>query len=377
MITLSNKADCCGCSACVSACPHKAVSFVQDSEGFMYPQVDTEKCINCGLCEKVCPIIKYKELPKDASPKVYAAINKDTAEYFQSSSGGIFILLCKYIISLGGVVCGVRYDDNFQVKHTFAHTLEECIPFMESKYVQSDIQGIFPEIRQLIKKSVPVLFSGTPCQVAGLKTYLQKDYQNLFTTDIICHGVPSPLVFKDYLTFVKGKREISHINMKSKSAEKGTAIRIDFADGKSIRRTLKTDLWNKLYFSHYIVRPSCHDCQFTHYNRAGDITIGDYWGISKYYPKFYSEKMVSLVMVNNDKGNLLFNEIFQSIDAIQINKYEASQNSLKAPCKPNSNRCQFWIDYSEHNFKFIANKYLDYNFYNRLKEHIRMILLRR
>lgn len=206
---------------------------------------------------------------------------------------------------------------------------------------------------------------------------MQKDYQNLFTTDIICHGVPSPLVFKDYLTFVKGKREISHINMKSKSAEKGTAIRIDFADGKSIRRTLKTDLWNKLYFSHYIVRPSCHDCQFTHYNRAGDITIGDYWGISKYYPKFYSEKMVSLVMVNNDKGNLLFNEIFQSIDAIQINKYEASQNSLKAPCKPNSNRCQFWIDYSEHNFKFIANKYLDYNFYNRLKEHIRMILLRR
>lgn len=165
--------------------------------------------------------------------------------------------------------------------------------------------------------------------------------------------------------------------MKSKSAEKGTAIRIDFADGKCIRRTLKTDLWNKLYFGHYIVRPSCHDCQFTHYNRVGDITIGDYWGISKYYPKFHSEKMVSLIMVNNDRGNLLLNEISQSIDSIQINKYEASQNSLKAPCTPNSNRIQFWIDYLEHDFKFIANKYLDYNLYNRLKEHIRMILLKR
>ena len=145
MITLSNKADCCGCSACVSACSHRALSFVHDGEGFMYPQVDTEKCINCGLCERVCPIIKYKELPKDADPDVYAAINKDTAEYFQSSSGGIFILLCKYIISLGGVVCGARYDDNFQVKHTFAHTLEECIPF--KAYVNSErVIGAVPSL---------------------------------------------------------------------------------------------------------------------------------------------------------------------------------------------------------------------------------------
>ena len=164
--------------------------------------------------------------------------------------------------------------------------------------------------------------------------------------------------------------------MKSKSAEKGTAIQIDFTDGKSIRRTLKTDLWNKLYFGHYIVRPSCHDCQFTHYNRAGDITIGDYWGISKHYPKFHPEKMVSLIMANNDKGNLLFKEISKWIDSIQINKDETSQNALKAPCVPNPNRCQFWNDYTERGFKYIANKYLDYNFYNRLKEHIRTILLK-
>ncbi len=377
MISLSNKTDCCGCSACVSSCTHEAISFARDEEGFMYPQVDMGECINCGLCEKVCPIINYKELPKDADPDIYAAINKDSVEYFQSSSGGIFILLCKYIISLGGVVCGVSYDDKFQVKHSFARSLEECAAFMGSKYVQSDIRGIYPEIKKLLKDSVPVLFSGTPCQIAGLKAYLQKDYRNLFTVDIICHGVPSPLVFRDYLTFVKGKRMISHINMKSKTAEKGTAIRIDFTDGKSIRRTLKTDLWNKLYFGHYIVRPSCHDCQFTHYNRAGDMTIGDYWGISKHYPKFYSEKMVSLIMINNDKGNLLFNEIFKGIDSIQINKFEASQDSLKAPSTPNSKRHQFWIDYIERDFKFIANKYLDYNFYNRLKEYMRMILLRR
>lgn len=376
MIKLNSKSDCCGCSACYSICPHHAIEFVEDQEGFFYPVFNQNLCIECGLCEKVCPVIHYKKELKNGNPVIYSAINNNVKQYMQSSSGGIFILLCEYIISKGGIVCGVIYDENFIVKHSFAKTLDECSAFQGSKYVQSDIREIYPKIKSILKKNVPILFSGTPCQVAGLKLYLRKNYDNLFTVDLICHGVPSPKVFQDYLSFVKGKNKISYINMKSKSNNKGTAIKFSFTNGKSICHTIKTDLWNKLYFSHYIVRPSCHNCQFTHYNRPGDITIGDYWGIDKYYPEFHSGKMVSLIMINNNKGAFILNNISIKIDSILISKSETSQNALKAPCKPNIKRSLFWNDYIKHDFKYIANKYLEYKFYNRIKDKIRQVLLK-
>lgn len=374
MIKLNDKSDCCGCSACYSICSHHAIEFTEDQEGFFYPVFNQKLCIDCGLCEKVCPIIHYKTKPKTGNPIIYSAINKNAKQYMQSSSGGIFILLCEYIISNGGIVCGAVYDKNFVVKHSFARTLDECITFQGSKYVQSDIRGIYPKIKSILKDNIPVLFSGTPCQVAGLKLYLRKDYNNLYTVDLICHGVPSPLIFKDYLNFVRGKNVISHINMKSKSKIKGTTIRFDFFNGKSVQQTLKTDIWNKLYFRHYIVRPSCHNCKFTHYNRVGDITIGDYWRIDKYYPKFHPEKMVSLIMINNNKGAFMLNGISMKIDSILVSKSETIQNALKTSCKPNIERSQFWFDYTKHGFEYIANKYLEYTFYYRIKDKIRQVL---
>lgn len=376
MIKLNNKSDCCGCSACYSICSHNAIEFTVDQEGFFYPVFNQNLCTDCGLCEKVCPVIYYKTQLKNGNPVIYSAINNNEKQYMQSSSGGIFILLCEFIISKGGIVCGVIYDKNFAVKHSFAKTLDECKTFQGSKYVQSDIRDIYPKIKSILKDNIPVLFSGTPCQVAGLKLYLRKNYNNLYTVDLICHGVPSPLIFKDYLKLVKGKNEICHINMKSKSKKKGTAIRFDFLNGKHICQTLKTDLWNKLYFRHYIVRLSCHDCQFTHYNRPGDITIGDYWGIDKYHPDFHSGKMVSLIMVNNGKGTCMLNSISTKIDFILVSKSETLQNALKVSCKPNVERSQFWNDYTKHGFKYIATKYLEYNIYNRIKDKIRQVLFK-
>ena len=376
MIKLNDKSDCCGCSACYSICSHHAIEFAEDQEGFFYPMFNQNSCIDCGLCEKVCPVIHYKAEPKKGNPVIYSAINKNVNQYMQSSSGGIFILLCEYIISKGGIVCGAIYDKSFVVKHSFAKTLNECRDFQGSKYVQSDIRGIYPKIKAILKDNIPVLFSGTPCQVAGLKLYLRKNYDNLFTVDLLCHGVPSPLIFKDYINFVRGKNKIRNINMKSKSKKKGTAIRFDFFNGKYVRQTLKTDLWNKLYFRHYIVRLSCHDCQFTHYNRPGNITIGDYWGINKHHPEFHSEKMVSLIMVNDKKGELMLNDIYKKIDLILVSKSETLQNALITSCKPNIERTQFWNDYKKRGFEYIANKYLGYNFYNRIKDKIRQILFK-
>lgn len=368
MIKLSNKSDCCGCTACISACQHNAVTMKKDEEGFLYPHFNQTKCINCGLCKKVCPIIQYKSTPKAGNPGIYATINRNPQQYMQSSSGGIFILLCEYILSKNGIVCGAIYDKEFNVKHSFAKTLEECRAFQGSKYVQSDIRGIYPQIKSLLKSGTFVLFSGTPCQVAGLKLYLHKDYENLYTADLICHGVPSPRIFQDYLKFIKGKKDIAAINMKSKSDHKGTAIRIDFTNGKYIRQTLKTDLWNKLYFGHLIIRPSCHDCPFTHFNRIGDITIGDAWGIHKYYPNFHPNQMVSLTLINSPKGQLLFNNIQNNLDFICINKEESRQPQLEYPTKVSPKRDSFWKDYSQKGWTYIAIKYLNYTIFSRLKE---------
>lgn len=374
MIKLSNKSDCCGCTACISVCQHNAVTMEKDEEGFLYSHFNQSKCNNCGLCEKVCPIIQYKSTPKAGNPGIYATINRNPQQYMQSSSGGIFILLCEYILSKNGIVCGAIYDKEFNVKHSFAKTLEECRAFQGSKYVQSDIRGIYPQIKSLLKSGTFVLFSGTPCQVAGLKLYLHKNYETLYTTDLICHGVPSPRIFQDYLKFIKGERNIAAINMKSKSDQKGTAIRIDFTDGKYIRQTLKTDLWNKLYFGHLIIRPSCHDCPFTHFNRTGDITIGDAWGIHKYYPNFHPNQMVSLTLINSSKGQLLFNNIQNKLDSISINKEESRQPQLEYPTKVSPIRDSFWKDYSQNGWKYILVKYLNYTITSRIKEKIKLYI---
>ena len=375
MINLSNKSDCCGCSACYSICPHHAIEFSTDQEGFFYPVFDKNLCVECGLCEKVCPVIHYKTEPKTGNPIIYSAINTNEKQYMQSSSGGIFILLCEYIIAKGGIVCEAIYDNNFMVKHSFAKTLDECINFQSSKYVQSDIRSIYPKIKALLKENIPILFSGTPCQVAGLKLFLRRKYDNLYTIDLICHGVPSPQIFQDYLNFIKGKNQISCINMKSKSNKKGTAIKIDFTNGKYIRQTLKTDLWNKLYFNHYIIRPSCHDCQFTHYNRAGDITIGDSWGINKYYPNFHPDKMTSLLLINNSKGSFLYGKISERMDKIKITKEESWQPQLQYPTNKSIERENFWKDYIKYGFYYIAKKYIGYTFFERIKFQIKRFCL--
>lgn len=370
MIILNTKADCCGCSACFSVCHHNAICMQTDKEGFIYPIIDKEKCIDCGLCEKVCPIKSPNK--GDLVPTIYAAVNKDKKEYEVSSSGGVFILLAKQIIAENGCVCGATYSSSFEVFHKIAYTLKECYAFHGSKYVQSNITDIYPKIKDLLNKNRKILFTGTPCQVQGLKLFLRKEYENLYTCDIICHGVPSPKVFKDYLNFVKGTSNIYSINMKSKvQSEKQTAIQFTFTDGKKLRRTLKTDIWNDLYFKHYMTRPSCHKCPFTNFSRPGDITIGDYWNVSKYYPDFNKDKMVSLVLVNTEKGDKLLKKILKEMDFIFVKKEECIQPQLAYPTQPSPLRDKFWRDYCNNDFEYIVRNYTNYTLLNRLKEFIK------
>lgn len=197
MISIQDKDKCCGCAACVQVCPKQCFSFEEDKEGFRYPVADRIKCIDCGLCEKVCPVINQYEATNPI--KVYAAINKDEVIRMQSSSGGIFTLLAEKVIREGGVVFGAAFDENWEVQHTYVETIKDLAKLRTSKYVQSRMEDNYQRAKAFLKQGRKVMFTGTSCQIAGLKHFLRKDYDNLLAVDVICHGVPSPMVWRDYL----------------------------------------------------------------------------------------------------------------------------------------------------------------------------------
>lgn len=372
MITLKDKKDCCGCSACLSVCSNKAISFQEDNEGFLYPIVNKSLCNDCGLCNKVCPVLYYRELPKKASPIVYAAVNKNIDEYMNSSSGGVFIVLADKIIEEGGVVFGAIYDDKFNVVHSYSETKEGCKEFQKSKYTQSEIRGVYKQIKEYLKKGRKVLFSGTPCQVAGLKLYLMKQYDNLLTVDIVCHGVPSPEIFRTYLKFVGNGKNVKAIDFKTKNPNnRSTGLSIGLDDGTRYENRLITRVWNNLQFSNCIERPSCYDCQFTHLNRPGDITLGDYWHYDKVSPEFYPNQAPSLVLINTDKGNKLFDEIKGELFVELSDIKSCLQPNLKHPTTRSSNRDDFWKTYTTSSFKKTLNKYTTYSLKNRIIDYLK------
>ncbi|WP_251968442.1 Coenzyme F420 hydrogenase/dehydrogenase, beta subunit C-terminal domain [Parabacteroides sp. AD58] len=378
MVNIINKADCCGCTACASICTHSAITMQPDIEGFLYPAVNSDLCTNCGLCEKVCPTTYYDALDKAmSSPKIYALRNRDSKILKTSSSGGVFAELVSYTLSKDGVVYGAVYDENFHVIHRLAKNETEALQIRGSKYVQSDLRGIYKDIRDQLRKNQFVLFSGTPCQVQGLKNFLIKPYVNLLTVDIMCHCVPSPRVYDDYLHFIQKtfKSSISSIFMKDKTLGWGKQrLRISFSDGKEIFDTPESNLWNQLFYSQLISRPSCHECRFSNYQHPGDLTIGDYWGIEKVHPEFYDSNGVSLLFTNTDKGETVFSDIKDSFFFIESTKDHCVQPNLISPVESNPLREMFWLDYDKKTFRSIAVKYFNYGLRNKVKGKLRSIV---
>ncbi len=328
MIAIEEKSKCCGCSACVSICPKKCISFSEDHEGFIYPMVNAEDCIDCGLCEKVCPVLHQNEerLPL----KTFAAYNKNESVRIQSSSGGVFTILAEEVIEQGGVVFGARFNDDWEVIHDFTETKEGLAAFRGSKYVQSNVGDSFSNVKSFLEFGRKVLFSGTPCQVAGLKKYLRKDYPNLLTVDFICHGVPSPMVWRKYLNEICDARQgVKKIQFRSlaKRLISGRDGLLDAAASKCIKSISfrdKTFGWKKYSFvlnfseanaeeknsvsnstrseyfydnaymqaflSNLSLRPSCYDCPAKSGKSSSDLTLGDFWGIEKLLPQFDDDK---------------------------------------------------------------------------------------
>lgn len=306
MINLKNKQDCCGCSACAQRCPKQCITMAEDEEGFLYPQVDTSKCVDCHLCEKVCPVINQDEARTPL--KVYAAKNSDDEIRLKSSSGGIFTLLAEQTIKDGGVVFGACWDKEWNVKHDYVDKISDLQRFRSSKYLQSVIGDNYLKAEQFLKTGRKVMFTGTPCQIAGLKHFLRKEYDNLLAVEVICHSVPSPGVWQQYLaeklqTLGWNKSDISHISFRSKATGwKGYSFMIENNNGNVFSELGSNNAFMRGFLENLYTRPSCQMCPAKQLKSGSDITLGDFWGINSLMPEIDDDKGVSVVIVNTEKG---------------------------------------------------------------------------
>lgn len=371
MINIKEKHNCCGCSACVSICGRSAIELKEDQEGFLYPSINEEDCVDCGLCDRVCPILRYDvKRTSQTKPMIYAVHHRDSVIWRTSSSGGVFSALADYVLSQHGCVFGAAYNNDFQVTHIKIEDKEHVKALRGSKYVQSNTTGIYEKVRAELRSGRLVLFSGTPCQVEGLKGFLLKHYDNLITVDLVCHCVASPKIFSDYIELLHRKKggRIRTINMKDKTLGWGNQkIRIDFEDGTTWFNNPETNLWGELFYSQLISRPSCHMCRFANLERPGDITIGDFWGIERSHPTFHDRRGISLVLLNTDKGIKVFDPVKESCNYISCIEDECLQPSLLRPVAPSLKRDMFWSYYQKHSFRQTCVRFLHYGMRNQIK----------
>lgn len=306
MIDIKNKQDCCGCSACAQRCPKQCISMKIDDEGFLYPHVDGNKCIDCHLCEKVCPVINQDEARTPL--EVYAAKNSDDDIRLKSSSGGIFTLLAEQTIKGGGVVFGACWDKDWNVKHDYIDNISDLQRFRSSKYLQSVIGDNYLKAEQFLKTGRKVMFTGTPCQIAGLKHFLRKEYHNLLAVEVICHSVPSPGVWQQYLTtrlqtLKWNKSDIRNISFRDKKTGwKTYSFVIENKDGNSFIELSSKNAFMRGFLADLYTRPSCHACPAKQLRSGSDLTLGDFWGIESLMPEIDDDKGVSVVIVNTEKG---------------------------------------------------------------------------
>lgn len=379
MIFLTDKLQCCACNACVQICPKQCVQMQEDNEGFLYPVVNESICTDCGLCERVCPVINQDEPRKPL--KVYAAKNRNEEIRRQSSSGGIFTPLAESVIREGGVIFGAKFDKDWNVVHAWTDTIEGIADFRGSKYVQSTIGDTYREAREFLKQGRKVLFSGTPCQIAGLRKFLRKEYDNLLTVDVVCHGVPSPLVWRKYLEETReklraerdaGKNTVSSslmdlpvitgISFRDKThGWKKYGFRLRYAAFKAAENSLPVpandsertllqpfpeNVFMKGFLSNLYLRPSCYACSSRTGKSGSDITIADFWGVQNYYPEFDDDRGVGLVLVNTDRGRKAYEQV-NTINLETTYEQALNQNPCIEHSVPRTKHVKaFWDNFS-------------------------------
>lgn len=367
MISISTKAMCCGCAGCKTVCPTNAINMVTDEMGFVFPKVNNDICINCGLCEKNCPVLNHKN-EKDLDHNIYIAFAKDKDIRFNGSSGGMFGLIAKHIIEESGVVYGAAFDDNLKLKCTCATTLEELYPLYKSKYLQSDLGESFEKIKNQLDNGIKVLFVSTPCQVYALKLFLNKEYQNLLTVDFVCHGVPSQWLFDKCKAYVEKEKNIRIFDYSFRAKKKNGATphyyTVKYEKQGKIREKTALYIDSPFYygFQKYItLRDSCYDCRFSHSNRVSDITIGDFHEVDKYINGINRFDGVSSFIVNTQKGQEIWSLIKNNTVFYELDFKTLLQNGelMCGGTQEPKSREEFVTALKTKNFQAVVDKYLN------------------
>lgn len=381
MIKITDPSKCCGCTACQAVCPKDAIIMKPDVLGFLYPQVDEDKCVDCGLCEKVCDFSsRYPQLSADSlRMNVYAVRHQDPDVVANSQSGGAFTVFSSSVLSEGGTVYGAVLNEDFTVSHVRACSEAERDKMRGSKYVQSEMGNSFRRIKEDLTEGRTVMFCGTPCQVAGLKSYIPINLQDkLVTIDFVCHGVPSPAIWKDYVTYRRGRRVLEQVSFRDKSCGwKSHVESFVYADGeKRLHKTFST-----LFYKEVMHRDSCYACPYSISERFSDITISDFWGVAEVCEQYAGTEGTSMVVCHTAKGQKLFDKVSEimkyqrvEIDVDFMLRY--NPNMLRPTLIPKG-RKQFVESYSKHGFLFVARRWSDIGFRNilrKIKRKIKRIL---
>ena len=365
MINIVNNSDCCGCAACYSICPKNCISMVSDKEGFLYPKVNEEICIDCGLCEKVCPELNpVKEVV--VPQKAFLVQHKDDQIRKESTSGGAFTAIAEYILNEGGVVFGVGYDDNFKVVHKYVEKVEDLRLFRNSKYVQSEIGDTFKQVKVFLKQERLVCFSGTPCQIEGLKKYLNKENQNLITVDVVCHAVPSPFVWDKYLQLHGvNSSNTDDVLFRDKGlyGYKYSVMSIYNNNNIQYSNGVETDVMLRAFFSDICDRPSCYDCTFKKRHRVCDLTIWDCFSVDK-FAKELDDKGTTRILTHTAKGNSILTKISDRVlvKEIDVEKAVNGVREMVESVSKHPKRKIFFEDLSIMEPDIFFQKYFPNNF---------------
>lgn len=373
MINIKDKSKCTGCSACKSICPKNAIEFKDDFAGYRYPVVNIDKCVDCSLCEKVCPIINPVSIEHQFDkPKIKAAWNLDEKIRLNSTSGGLFSALADAFINNGGYVVGAEYDKHFGINHTIISDTRDIEKLRQSKYAQSDLNGVFRKIKTLLINDEKVMFCGSPCQVAGLKKFLMKEYDNLFLVDFICRGIISQKIYKNYLKSVErhSNSKIEKIHFKNKDfGWNRFSTKISLNNGETYHKDRYTDEYMVGYLKYNLyLRPCCHDCKFKTIPRVSDISLGDFWGIGNAKKELDNNKGTSVVIINSEKGESLFdnikNAIFSEDSTLeQVNEGNACLLNIAPKGKYSD---YFYKKFTKMDFIELINKIDSKDYYSRL-----------
>lgn len=366
MILNCNKSECCGCTSCYNVCPKSAISMKEDLEGFLIPVINQDLCIECGKCRNVCGF-KEKNINVLNNQKVYAIKRKDISKRMESQSGGAFSCIAEYFLRDNAIVYGVSMDKSLHAAYTRINSENELINLKGSKYVQAVVGNIYKDVEKDLKCRQLVLFSGTPCHVDGLLHYLKTkkvDTTFLYTCDIVCHGVPSPKLFKDYIEFTEKEYNSNIINFNFRDKTFGwhghkTSMILDTG-----KKNIISVNYVNIFYSHLGLRSSCYECPYTSTNRVSDFTIADFWGIERIHTEFDDNKGCSLMILNSKKSKNIFERIKNDINYIESSIEECIQPNLKHPTDCPNERDMFWEDYHDKGFEYVVKKYCQYDIDN-------------